>query len=255
MVARLTRSSRRSKALYAVLGAGFVVLLVGVAALFVQQQSYLTEVSEGHTTFAPSPESEQPTVRAVLWVGDSFTVGTGSETPSKSYARIVSRELGLLPRVDAQGGSGFLADGKKAVISNVPVPERLDLNKQVFTPDLVIIDAGRNDGLATEAEVRDVSNQYLDDVREAWPSAHLVLIVPFVLGAEKPDALFADIYEQRASDLGATVINPVKEGWVGPKNLDSWIYKDGIHPNVEGHQYIADQLVERLQKVPEVHKS
>jgi acyl-CoA thioesterase-1 len=183
-----------------------------------------------------------------LWVGDSFTEGTGAADSASSYPMLVSRRLGWYPVIDAQGGTGFVADGKVNFPANVAVPQRLATIQVV--PKVVVIDAGRNDGAADFAtQITPAVTSYLDAIRARWPEAKIVLIVPYFLHSTESVLEFKNLYAHEAARMSAVLIDPFSEGWFDGENRADLTYTDGVHPNAKGHAYIAGRLIERLDSL------
>ena len=63
-----------------------------------------------HATGARGSDVADPL--SVLFVGDSFTAGAGVQNEIDAYPALVARSAGWNVHVDAQGATGFIADGK-----------------------------------------------------------------------------------------------------------------------------------------------
>ena len=226
-----------------------LALLTGLAVFYAvsQDSSARQQASEAVAKApAPTPAPTKPPRTVALWVGDSFTEGTGAEGSNYAYPHLTSVKMGWVEAMDAQGGTGFINDGKKNVPSNKPVPERF--GRFTGTPNYVIIDAGRNDGGADfNTQTAPAVRAYLDKVKAKWPEAKIVLIVPSFITSSNPFKNFMDLYAEEAARVGAVVIDPLAEGWINREAMAEMVYKDGIHPNKAGHVYIAEHLAERLK--------
>ena len=231
--------------------AGLVVLaLLAGLAVFVavsQDSSARQQASEAVANApAPTPAPTKPPRTVALWVGDSFTMGVGAEGSGYSYPYLASVGMGWTEAIDAQSGSGFVADGKNNAPNNVPIPARLG----DFTgkPQYVIVDGGRNDwNRDFETETAPAVRAYLDGVRAKWPEAKIVLLVPFNVRSTEASSDFVQLFAEEAERLGALVVDPVSEGWINKDAMASMIYSDDVHPNKAGHKYIAEHLVERFK--------
>lgn len=200
---------------------------------------------EGGASSDPATSQGEQLPYAV-WVGDSFTEGTGAAETAASYPVLVSRRLGWYPVIDAQGGTGFVADGKTNSPNNVAVPQRLATIHVV--PKVVIVDAGRNDGAADFAtQITPAVTSYLDAVKVKWPEAKIVLIVPYFLNSPVPVLDFQNLYTEEAARTDAVLVDPMSEGWFNIDKRNELIYQDGVHPSPQGHAYIADKLIDRFK--------
>jgi len=122
-----------------------------------------------------------------LWVGDSFTRGEGADVPAaQTYPYLVGARVGWRCHVDAQNGTGFVNDGYLARPGLAPLIDRLADTTRRVRADIVIVDAGRNDGMASEAELRAAITRYVAALRAAYPQARLVLVLPTLLAASQP---------------------------------------------------------------------
>ena len=151
---------------------------------------------------ATATPTADPVVRS-LWIGDGYTA---QSCPA-------AKELGWKCRVDAQQGTGFLSDGSSFDADFATVGDRLaDLPRK--DPDVVVVDAGRNDlGVYATAAVLDAMDGYLAALRERYPDAVLVQVVPWTRADPTPDPEVAqavvrlmDEYDGHALDPAGTVL-------------------------------------------------
>lgn len=177
-----------------------------------------------------------------LWIGDSYTRGTGIDT-ADAYSCLVSQKLGWDRRLDAVGSTGYYhsAGGES-------LPYRLDDTiTRVPDPGVVIVDSGRNDanGYGEENVERQATN-YLIRVVEAWPDARVVVLLPW--DAADTSAMphpTADVIRAAAESAGVTeIIDPVGLGIAG--GAPGMVVGDGIHPNEAGHCFVAERLTDAL---------
>lgn len=228
-----------------------IVLLVALAVVGVSVTGAALakdRAAQSTATYdAPLP-TEKPLSPVALWIGDSYTEGTGANGFGNSYASIVSRKLGYIPFADAQGGTGYVADGKNNTKTNVPVPDRLD--KVRVRPNLVVLDVGRNDGAADFTKtVKPAAQTYINEVRAKWPEAKIVFLVPYYIQTLGPFRTFQSFYAEEAQRVGAYVVDPVGEGWFKGQEMPPLIYTDGIHPSQKGHAFIASKMLARFDEL------
>lgn len=177
---------------------------------------------------------EQP---VSLWVGDGYTSG---------YACSTAERLGWDCVVEAEEGVGFVAGdpGERLV-------DRLDAVLATgVEPDVVVVDAGRNDRrLVDDANLRIAMDTYLDALREAFPDAGLVQVVPWTLAQDGPlpgetTAVVTEVVEEH----DGYVVDPVADGWAGAGRTDA---EDLRAPeggaSAAGNEYVARRLADALR--------
>ena len=169
-----------------------------------------------------------------LWVGDSFTRGEGAEvSQEQTYPHLVSARLGWLCHVDAQNGTGFLNDGFLAGPGLAALIDRLPETTRRVCADVVIIDAGRNDGMATEPGLRAAASRYLAALREAYPRARLIVVLPTLLDPVQPPEYqqIAIVLRQVAQAHGwRSSIPPAMKGSPSPVTGPTWSASTGSTP-------------------------
>lgn len=187
---------------------------------------------------------------SVLFVGDSFTAGTGVQNEVDAYPALIARNAGWNVHVDAQGATGFIADGRGTGNGNTSrLIDRLPATGHRFPEvDLLIIDAGRNDLSYPIEEIAAAVTEYLTQARRQWPGAKIVQILPaFVMS--KPYDTYPDLLDKINSSLAAvdgTLIDPFAEGWYTGADLESMLISDKVHPNWLGSAHIGDRLLASL---------
>jgi lysophospholipase L1-like esterase len=187
---------------------------------------------------APAHADSAPARPLALWIGDSYTAGTGAGDMADSYPAIVSRAMGWSYRVDAQGGTGFTARGP-AKWGGKRLPDRLSTAAERWSPDFVIVDAGRNDHNLEVAEK--TIREYFPTLRETWPNATVVVIVPWFVRSTAPNPLAPYVIDE-AKQIDALIEDPFAAGWGGADQTGD-LTTDGVHPDAEGHRHIATHLL------------
>lgn len=158
--------------------------------------------------------------------------------------------MGWICNLDTQGGTGFINDGHINSKEFVPLGQRISADRRNFTdPDVVIIDAGRNDGFALE-DVTAAMSKYVRAVHTTWPDSELVMIVPYFMRSttEPYNGELAKAMRAEMKRYGGSVVDPIADGWIGEKSFDMTI-EDHAHPNAEGHRYIARHLVAAFKRL------
>lgn len=191
---------------------------------------------------AVATETPQPTV---LFVGDSYTAGAAGIPSGRTFACQAAALLGWACLVDAQGGTGYVADGHVNSTTFTAYAGRLNADQARYSPDVVVVTGGRNDVREPAAAAAAAADRYARTVRAAFPKARLVLVSPFWTTSVLPPALAAvrDRLRIDASTLRSQFVDPStwiagRAGLIGP---------DGVHPTAAGHAYLARRLAATLR--------
>jgi lysophospholipase L1-like esterase len=189
-----------------------------------------------------------------MFLGDSYTTGGRETVPEQSYAADTARDLGWQVIIGGLGGTGFVAPGATHEPFEVLFDEQLAWRP---APDMVIVAGGHNDRSYAPSRVAAAATTLLTKIRRLWPSARLLLIGPmWGSGAPDPSALeIRDALAAAARGLEVPFVDPLAGKWItGDRvthtgNAGHYIQRDGVHPNVAGHQYLATRLVADLRRL------
>jgi acyl-CoA thioesterase I len=174
--------------------------------------------------------------KTILFFGDSLTAGYGLST-EVAFPALVEKQLNKgaqRVKVINAGLSGETSAGGLSRIDWI-------LRQQV---DIFVLELGANDGLRGLPVSQTISNlqSIIDKVKARQPNVKIVLagmMVPPNMGQQYSNE-FRNIYPDLAKKNKATLIPFILDGVAGEEKLNQ---PDGIHPNVEGHQIIANNLV------------
>lgn len=196
------------------------------------------------TPLASDPTTDLATAPKVVFLGDSLTAGLGL-AEDRAYPALVGKALaaqGHPIRVVNAGVSGDTSAGGL---------RRLDwlLSQK---PDLLVVCLGANDGLRglpleeTEKNLREIVTR----ARAAGAKVLLVgMLIPPNYGADYAQG-FAAIYprlaKEFARDADFAYVPFLLEGVGGVEELNQ---ADGIHPNEEGQEKVAQNLVAPLARL------
>lgn len=208
-----------------------------------------TQTSPTTTQTSPPAPTTTTTVPFALWIGDSYTAGAGGTSSATSEAEEASGMLGWHAAVDAEGGTGFVANGHAANPSYEALPTRL-VNDETTDPDpdVVVLDAGRNDHGVAPSKLRRTVVSYFDALAEAYPSSAVVVIAPYLMTSKPTDYLLQRrLLKQQAEAHGWAFVDPIGEGWIDPTSA-KLVASDGVHPDQAGQNYIADHLLSAIPK-------
>jgi acyl-CoA thioesterase I len=179
------------------------------------------------------------TPKSVLFFGDSLTAGYGLST-EEAFPALIEKKLnksGKSVKVVNAGLSGETSAGGLSRIDWV-------LRQPV---DVFILELGANDGLRglpldqTEKNLQSI----IDKVKAKSPKAKIVIagmMVPPNLGGDYAGR-FQRIFPTLAKKNNATLIPFLLQDVAGKDKLN---LADGIHPNIEGHKIVADNVFKVL---------
>jgi lysophospholipase L1-like esterase len=204
---------------------------------------------EGALDSLARTQAERP---AALFVGDSYTAGSGTAGPRLGYACLAAEQMDWICNLDAQSGTGYINDGSLNSVAFRPFAQRLGDDAKRFRADVVIVDGGRNDVSPDLDGVAAAAADYLRAVRSQWPQARLVVVVPYFLSSTPQSFPFAERLGARLREivqpLGGIVIDPMASGWVPAPDVAALLSPDGIHPNADGHRYLAEHFSGALRE-------
>jgi acyl-CoA thioesterase-1 len=181
-------------------------------------------------------KKQEEKVKTILFFGDSLTAGYGLEEPEDAFPYLIEQKIDSLKlpyKVISAGLSGETSAGGK---------NRIDwLLKQDM--DIFVLELGANDGLRglQVSETEKNLQSIIDQVHAKYPETQIVvtgMMVPPSMGA-KYAASFQSIFPKLAKKNNAAFIPFLLEGVGGVPSLNQ---ADGIHPTVEGHKILADNV-------------
>ncbi len=174
--------------------------------------------------------------KTILFYGDSLTAGYGL-SPEEAFPAIVGQKLsakGKQIKVINAGLSGETSAGGLTRIDWV-------LRQPV---DIFVLELGPNDGLRglpleqTEKNLQSI----IDKVRAKNPDVKIVIAGMLVPPNMGPDysSKFQALFPRLAKKNRATLIPFLLQDVAGIEKLNQ---PDGIHPNVEGHRIVAENVL------------
>jgi lysophospholipase L1-like esterase len=214
--------------------ATFVASLALVLGM-VSQNSALTRRFETLSLGSP--------VNHVAVIGDSYTSGTdqggqgANAWTARAWQILAHQGVQIAPDVVSEGRAGYGVIGDQGSYFE-------DLTARAVRPNdaLVVFFGSRNDQGVDPELLTEKARSTFDLARRIAPSARLLVIGPPWPTADPPDAVLQvnDIMNRQALAVGATYVDPIADQWfVGRPDL---IGADGVHPNDEGHAYLADNI-------------
>jgi len=198
-----------------------------------------TETDDNQTE-AITEETKDDT-KTILCFGDSITAGYGLKDTDDAYPNLLQEKidsLGLNYTVINSGLSGETTAGGQSRISWV-------MDQEV---DIFLLELGANDGLRGVAisETRANLQSIIDQVQTKSPSTRIILAgmqLPPNMGQDYTRD-FKQVFSELASKNNIEFIPFILKDVGGIEELNQ---SDGIHPNIEGHQIVAENVWEVLK--------
>jgi lysophospholipase L1-like esterase len=200
---------------------------------------------------APVPAAlALPDHATVLIFGDSWVYGAAAIRPTLGFAYLTGETLGWETIVDGVSGSGYLKPG----LLGPAYPERIAALDPDLDPDLVIVEGSINDRRLPAEGYRETVDAAWDALAATYPDARIVILgpAPQVLPVEKATARIDQDLAALAAARGWWYISPLAEDWITPDNYGAVIDTSEIgrdHPSTEGHAYLAERLVEAIERL------
>jgi lysophospholipase L1-like esterase len=238
---------------WAVVAAVLLLALAGMAALLLVRgggssasgrvaATSSAPPSSASTSSATSSSAAPPATPEVVFIGDSWTVGSGA-TGFHGFAPLAAERLGWDYDLLGIGGSGYLMPG-----GGGPYMGRVD-EAVALHPDLIIVAGSLNDSRADLGRLDEATANTLIRLREEAAEDTAILVV----GAPNSPWTTPSVIERinqhiaaAADAAGVTFVDPAKENWTDP--ADPAIWADELHPNDVGHQRVADALAPLMQE-------
>jgi acyl-CoA thioesterase-1 len=187
--------------------------------------------------------TENTTTKTILIFGDSLTAGYGLDDVNDAFPAILQTKIDSLSldyKVINSGVSGETTAGGKSRINWV-------LNQKV---DVFVLELGANDGLrgVPLTETRENLQTIIDAVLDKNPATQIILAgmqLPPNMGQEyitEFKTIFPELAEKNELYLVPFLLKDV--GGIPTLNQ-----ADGIHPTVEGHKILANNVWDVLGKV------
>jgi len=214
----------------------FVFAFLLIPALFSCNSEKKQEESDLGDSVKTATKMPTGKKKTIVFFGNSLTAGYGLDDPSLAFSGLIQKRidsLGLAYKVINAGVSGETTSGGNS---------RIDwLLKQPL--DIFVLELGGNDGLRgiPVSETRKNLQQILDKVKAKYPDAKLVLAgmqIPPNMGQKYANE-FKAVYKELADKNNITLIPFLLQGVGGESKLNQ---ADGIHPTVEGHRILAENV-------------
>ncbi len=176
----------------------------------------------------------------ILFFGNSLTAGYGLD-PELAFPELIQQ------KIDGEKMNFTVINAGLSGETSAGGLSRIDWVLSQYV-DVFILELGANDGLRglPLASTRKNLQGILDKVKLKYPNVEIVIagmMVPPNMG-ETYSKEFGEIYPELARKNNAALIPFLLEGVAGNPDLN---LPDGVHPNVEGHQIVADNVWKALK--------
>jgi acyl-CoA thioesterase-1 len=175
------------------------------------------------------------TSKTILFFGDSLTAGYGL-SPEEAFPALIEKKLTKNGKPCKVVNAGLSGETSAGGLSRIDWMLRQPI-------DVFVLELGANDGLRglplqqTEKNLQGI----IDRVKAKNPAVKVVIAGMMVPPNMGPDytTQFKKIYPELAKKNKAALIPFLLQDVAGIENLN---LTDGIHPNVEGHKIVADNV-------------
>ncbi|MFC8038751.1 SGNH/GDSL hydrolase family protein [Paenarthrobacter sp. NPDC057355] len=233
---------RLGRALPALLLSIAMTSAAGCAAQPAPVSQKVQDYYETHKSLPPSAKP-QPAKPIAVFIGDSYTQGTGASS-GNNWVTVAASGAGLNAVNLGRGGTGYLTVAGKEGCGMEKCPSYPEMVSQAVAakPSAVVVAGGQNDfqQFARDPErVSDAIAKTYADLRAALPAAKIVAVGPSTPWEVTPDVLAFDKTVQEAAAS-------VKAGYVSllepPVITRPMVLQDGAHVNDAGHKAIAERV-------------
>jgi len=217
------------------------------------------------TLLAPPP----PAARKIEVIGDSITCGYGNEGADQycnfsaetenhyaTYAAIAARNVGADLVTVAWSGKGVIynygddkTDPLPALYDRTLPGDPSSLWDFSFQPDVVVLNLGTNDfstdGDPSEAEFVGAYQAFLSHLRDKYPGAYLLCMVPTLLSGN--DLTTAQAYVEKAVQARKSAGDSAIEAWAMSVTQDGW--GCDWHPSSATHANMGAALTQKLAAI------
>ena len=157
-------------------------------------------------------------VPTVGFIGDSYSGGSADVPAASTIDRVAARRLGVRSVSSAQGGTGYITDGKANIASNSVFGSAERVGAIVrAAPDAVAVVGGLNDEGKDLGQVAAAVKKILADLRAGLPDAPIVVVGPQPSGgARTVGGTFADLVKATADAVASCGVDGVAfADWAG----------------------------------------
>ncbi|WP_062296278.1 SGNH/GDSL hydrolase family protein [Demequina maris] len=219
------------------------VLLVAIGGVWF---AHAAKGSGATAAASASPTGGPP---EALFLGDSYTLGTGASDEAHRWSTLVSEDQGWVELNYGRVGAGYsTADdckGDSCFGLAEAIGEAVDAGVE---PDIVIISGGlfdRDHWLADSEAVTAAVDATYAELRDQFPRTPILAVGPyFPWGPLDWKFDFDDAVEAAADSIDADYVSLLRPKAVKFKQNN---FGDALHVNDDGHQLIAKRVIEAVE--------
>lgn len=217
--------------------------LIALAFVSCKNEANPESAAQTSETTTANETNDSTSKKTILFFGDSITAGYGLDDTNDAFPGVIQTKidsLGLNYVVVNSGVSGETTAGGKSRIEWI-------LNQKI---DVFVLELGANDGLrgVPLSETRANLQAIIDAVQTKNPDTQIVLAgmqLPPNMGQDYTNE-FKAIFPELATKNDIELIPFILENVGGVASLNQ---NDRIHPTVEGHKIVAQNVWEVLEDV------
>ncbi len=204
--------------------------------------------SQSNPSEKPVSEAVEEKEKIIMFYGNSITAGYGVST-DQAFPALVQEIIDSLDYPYKVVNAGLSGETSAGGLNRIEWVLRT-------VPDIFVLELGGNDGLRglLLSETKRNLAQIIGKVQSVNPEVRVVLAgmeVPPNLGQDYT-AEFRGIFRELANEHDVTFIPFLLEGVGGEEELNQ---SDGIHPNEEGHEIVAETVWQYLAPLLEKNPS
>lgn len=215
--------------------------------------------------------------KTFLFLGDSLTEGVrGTSSQEKRYVDVFARLTGAKVQAYGVGGTRIAYQRKPTTYKprhDLYFASRVkDMQEEA---DYVVVFGGSNDLAGGDAPLGEFGDSTLETfygalhdlftrLKEKYPTATILAVTPLhrpeedepfnSVGCARPGGMeaYANAIKQVAAAFDIVVVDAYRDWNINPKiaeQREAYFSADNIHPNDNGHQYIAERLLEFMNNL------
>lgn len=186
----------------------------------------------------------QPQGKVIFFYGDSITEGiralnmnatSDGNSATHAYSWQCAEALGVTPYLIGYGATGILSEGSFHTMENAIdyLNDGRPVDKTV-TPDVIVVNHGTNDGGQSRKVFGEALTVTLNHLREVYPDAPIVYLVPF---------------NQAHARVIADTVEAMENAYVVETKDWEITYTDGVHPDAAGAEVAGEKLAAALKEI------
>lgn len=187
--------------------------------------------------------------RSAVFVGDSYTHGTGASDQSRRWTSLVAASQGWQETNLGLGGTGYLSTATKNGCGQTYCASYREVAARAvqLKPDIVVVAGGQNDFTAFGRDPAAVSaaiDETFATLRRGLPKAEIIAVGPSTPGGVSGSVVALDAAVRTA----ATSVDATYVSLITPDSVirPEMVVADGAHVDDAGHRAIADRVIRGL---------